>query len=474
MEQLSGLDAAFIQQNSSRTPMHICAVLVYDTGEDGNETISRKDLANLCRDRLQNFPVMQRRLRQIPMGMDTPYWLDTTYTDWVSHISESVIESRGRTAWRRLQQTLAKLHGQSMDLRRPLWHIHLINDLHGLPDLPEHCQVLVLKIHHAAIDGISMAEMIRALHQEGAVGRASRRKQSNIPSPLELWGRLNINQIGRQLKLAETMGKLLPGFVRAREARKAFSDLPDLHGGGSRFNRPVRSGRHTGTILLSTERVMSVKRAVRRVTLNDIALACVAGGLRSYLQKSGQLPIKSLASGVPISLRSFGDNSSSGNRIATMKVGLATNIDDPIARLRAIHRYAVSGKKQINALGSGTIMDISDSIPPGVLAEGIKSMAWATELVDMPVPFHTMVSNVPGPIHPMFLKGARLVVPFGLGPIRDNMGLFHIVSSANDMMSLSFSACRTLLPDPDHYEDCLRKAFDDLHLESQKLTQKIQ
>lgn len=473
MEQLSGLDAAFIHQNSNRTPMHICAALIYDTGKDGGKTISRKALAHLCRDRLQHFPVMQRKLRQIPMGMDTPYWLDTTYTNWQSHIVESAIEGRGWIAWRRLQQKLAELHGQSMDLGRPLWQIHLINDLQGLPDLPEYCQVLVIKIHHSAIDGMSMAAMIRALHYDGEAGRAFVRRTSGIPSPLELWGRFNINQIGRQLKLAETMGKLLPGFARAREARKAFSDLPDIHGGGSRFNRPVRAGRHTGALLLSTEKVMSVKRAVRRVTLNDIALACVAGGLRDYLRQKGQLPVKSLASGVPISLRRAGDDSSSGNRIATMKVGLATNVEDPIARLRTIHRYAVSGKKQIDAMGSGTIMDISDSIPPGVLAEGIRSMAWATELVDMPVPFHTMVSNVPGTTHPMFLGGARLVVPLGLGPVRDNMGLFHIVSSANNMMSLSFSACKILLPDPDNYEDCLRKAFEELYLESEKLTQDI-
>ena len=82
-------------------------------------------------------------------------------------------------------------------------------------------------------------------------------------------------------------------------------------------------------------------------------------------------------------------------------------------------------------------------------------------MADSPVRSHTMVSNVPGPTSPMFLGGAELVVPLGLGPVRDNMGLFHIVSSGPEMMSISFSACRALLTDGALYEDCLAAAFEE-------------
>ena len=78
------------------------------------------------------------------------------------------------------------------------------------------------------------------------------------------------------------------------------------------------------------------------------------------------------------------------------------------------------------------------------------------------MPFHTMISNVPGPPSELRLEGARLVTPLGLGPIRDNMGLFHIVSSSDTRMSLSFSACRRLVPDPIFYQQCLQNAFSSL------------
>ncbi len=107
-------------------------------------------------------------------------------------------------------------------------------------------------------------------------------------------------------------------------------------------------------------------RGVRRVTLNDIAISIVGGALRDYLQSHGELPKNSLVCGAPVNLRSKGDGST-GNKIATMQVGLATDIKDPVERLRAVHQYALMGKAKINTLGSGTVMDISDSVAPGLL-----------------------------------------------------------------------------------------------------------
>lgn len=462
MEQLSGLDAAFIHQDSHRTPMHISAVLIYDTDAQGASSINRSDLIALCRQRLAQFPQVRRKLRRVPMGMDTPYWVDVPSPAWDRHITQSSLPPQQAGNWHALQQTVAELHGARMELSRPLWTIHLLDGLTGIPGLPTHCQALVLKFHHAAIDGISLARIIDALHRNVASDNPRRSERSAAPGQWELWSRVNINSIGRQLKLAETMSNLIPGFARAREARKEFSDLAPVLNTGSQFNDRVRAKRHTGAVLLPLPEVIAIKRAIKRVTLNDIALATVAGGLRSYLQAHNKLPVKTLASGVPINLRAPGEQLDDGNRIATMVVGLATHIQDPVQRLRLIHRYAVAGKKQITALGTGTVMDISDSVPPVLLAEGIRTMAWASRVAVAPVPFHTMVSNVPGPNQALHLGDARLVVPMGLGPIRDNMGLFHIVSNSDSMMSLSFSACRRMLADPEFYETCLEDAFREL------------
>jgi diacylglycerol O-acyltransferase len=460
MEQLSGLDAAFIHQDSYRTPMHITAVLVYDTGMDGERKISLHDLRQLASERLSNLPLFRRQLRQVPMGIDTPYWVDATRRDWRLHIREQYRADPGD--WWSFQELLADIHGQRMDLSRPLWEMHLIHGLDGVEYLPPHCQALVLKVHHSAIDGISLAAIINALHRQPEQAQDDRSRNNPAPREWELWTRAHLNTLNRQFKFAETVGNLVPGFLRARETRGKFRDLPPVKRGGSRFNRRVRAGRNTGCMLLPISEVIEVKHAVQRVTFNDIALACVSGALRAYLTCHDQLPTRSLAAGVPINLREPGDQEIAGNKIATMIVGLATHVEDPVERLRLVHRYAVAGKKQINALGTGTIMDISDSLTPGVLAEGMKSVARTRRLMDMPVPFHTIVSNVPGPQEKMMLGNAELLVPFGLGPVRDNMGLFHIVSSSPAFMSIAFSACRRLVPDPGFYQECLANSFNAL------------
>ena len=464
MEQLSGLDAAFVHQDSRRTPMHICAVLVYDVGENGRHALTLDSLKKLVSQRLAPFPLFHRKLRRVAMGMDTPYWIDIAEPDWNRHISESSLPGDGD--WEALQSYLAQLHGSRMDLTQPLWEMHLVHDLSGILGLPPHGQALALKIHHAAIDGISMAGIINALHQTPDDSPRGKKNPVEAPGQFELWTRAQINSVSRQFKLAETMSNLVPGFLRARKTRQKFSDLPPIHGSRAYFNVRVRQGRSTGAVLMPRSEILAIKRAVRRVTLNDIAMACVAGGLREYLILHKKLPTKSLAAGVPINLRGPADDQSGGNKIATMAVGLATHVADPVERLRLVHRYAVAGKKQIDALGSGTVMDISDSLTPAILAEGIRTMAWASQLAEIPVPFHTMISNVPGPQEVMQLGDAELLVPLGLGPVRDNMGLFHIVSSAAQRMSLSFSACATLLPDAALYEECLARSFAELAREA--------
>ena len=461
MEQLSGLDSAFVQQESKRTPMHVSAVLIYDTREPACSAISYASLLDTLASRLQHVPVFQRKLQQVPLGLDAPYWVEVARPNWRAHVGEETLPAG--SDWQGLHRLLSHLHKTPLSLKRPLWEIRLIHGLNNLSGLPEQCQALVLKIHHAAIDGMSMAAIIDGLHVEttGEVERQHRR--TGQPSEWDLWTRVNTNFAGRQLKLAQTLKNLLPGLARARETGKEFSDLPPLHRAASPFNKRVRANRKTGSVILERSQVLDIKRAVRRVTLNDIALACVGGALRRYLSARGQLPRDSLACGAPINLRSANDTNSGGNKIATMVVGLATHIADPVERLRMIHRYAVAGKKRINALGTGTVMDISDSLAPGVLAEGIRTIAWASQFADVPVPFHTMVSNVPGPPVPMYLGRAKLVVPLGLGPVRDNLGLFHIVSSSEQLISISFSACGRLLTDAQAYEECLRESFGELY-----------
>ena len=74
-----------------------------------------------------------------------------------------------------------------------------------------------------------------------------------------------------------------------------------------------------------------------------------------------------------------------------------------------------------------------------------------------------------GPTVPLRFGSADLVVPFGFGPVRDNMGLFHIVSNGQGRVSLSFNACDRLMLDGEFYGDCLQRAFLALREQAESL-----
>src|SRR3546814_14409179 len=70
-------------------------------------------------------------------------------------------------------------------------------------------------------------------------------------------------------------------------------------------------------------------------TINDAVLGMCAGAMRKYLQSLNELPDKPLKAMAPVSIRPKGDVDS-GNSVASVTANLATDIDDPAARMAAI------------------------------------------------------------------------------------------------------------------------------------------
>ncbi|MBT8138170.1 MAG: wax ester/triacylglycerol synthase family O-acyltransferase [Gammaproteobacteria bacterium] len=462
MKQLSGLDAAFYHQDSKRTPMHVTAVLVYGPSAQ-SAPLDASTLQGLFEHAVAPFAFIDHKLVDHTMGMEEPYWVYDKSFSVNDHVHTQKLPAPGD--WQQLKAIISSIHSCRLPMGKPLWNATLVEGINELENCPRGSVALVLRVHHAVADGMSIARLLAWMHEDHdaapATSAALRKKQPVKPDFFKLWQQSSVKSWSRPIQLVKTLSNLLPRLGGVSEGSKVPGHTTEIANTKTRFNVEVEANRVFGAVQLPINEIKGIKRDVRRVTVNDIALCVVAGGLRSYLKHHGELPATSVVSGVPVNLRARGDVES-GNNISMMQVGLATDISDPIQRLRAIHEYALIGKAKTKALGKESLKQVSDSLSPVILAEGIKLISFATMATDLPVPFHVLVSNVPGSVKPLALQGHPVHALFGLGPLRDSMGLFHIVSNTDKRYAISFTSCESMMPDADFYEACLHDSYASL------------
>ena len=461
-EQLSGLDYLFIQQESPRTPMHISPVIIYDVSELDRK-LRFKDVLRVFERNLHKSKVFRRKLLDRTHGLDRPFWIEDEHFDLEFHVRHIALPQPGD--WRQFCILLARLHARGLDMRRPLWEAWVIEGLDKVEDLPPGSFAIMLKVHHSAIDGVSGAEIINAIHSLTPEREPPRVDDSwqpeRPPTDGELWLRALRNNLKLPGKFIETLRDIVPGAV---EAARLSDEHPQskaawLH---TRFNGRISSTRVTDTLRIDLDLVKAIRKAVPGSTVNDVIVTIVGGALRKYLDAHGELPEESLTCGAPISVRPREAQSSAGNQVSMMTIGLGTDIEDPLERLREVNHHAIDGKAYSSAFGAHALMDVSQSLSPQILGMGIRASALAALRADIALPMQTVVSNVPGPQFPLYLAGARMHAMLGMGPLLDNMGLFHAVISGAGKICINFTSCREMLPDPGFYRQCLDASLEAL------------
>lgn len=154
MQQLTGLDGAFLAMETSTVFGHIASICVVDpdTG-DGPLTLER--LTDVVASRLDLVPPFRRRLAPVPLGLDQPYWIEDPDFDIEYHVRAIALPPPGSDAL--LAEQAARLHARPLDRARPLWEMYLISGLAGGR------MAVYTKVHHAAIDGVSGSDILAAL-----------------------------------------------------------------------------------------------------------------------------------------------------------------------------------------------------------------------------------------------------------------------------------------------------------------------
>ncbi len=472
MQQLTEMDNNFLQQESPSTPMHISPIIVYDpSGRDGGK-VRFKEILTVFERNLHKSAIFRRKLAGGAMGLDTPYWVEDSHFDLEFHVRHIALPKPGD--WRQLCILLARLQARGLDMKRPLWEAYVIEGLNKVEGLPHNSFAIMLKIHHSAIDGISGAEIITAIHSltdEIEPPRISDDWQGeSSPSRWDVWSRAYLHNMQRPVKFVETISNLVPAVIRASKlSAEAKGEPRKPMTAKTRFNDLITSSRVTDALIMDLAEIKAIRKALGgEVTINDILVSIVGGGLRKYLHSKNELPEDSLSAGAPISVRDERNSESTGNQVSIMTIDMATNIADPIERLKVIHKSSDGSKAFSSAVGSSMIMDISEIFIPQVMGWSLQAATRAAARTDMPMPAHVIISNVPGPQIPLYLAGAKVHLMMGLGPLLHMMGLFHAVLSAANRITINFISCREMLPDPEFYKECLGEAFEELRTAANK------
>ncbi len=227
------------------------------------------------------------------------------------------------------------------------------------------------------------------------------------------------------------------------------------------FNHSIGPDRTVAFARLPLDQCKQIKEALG-VKVNDVVLEVCSATLRRYLELHDALPDDPLLAVCPVSVRIDDDAANSGNKVSAMFASLATDLDDPAARLETIRQSTEGAKEDHNAIGARTLTDWAEWAAPRTF--GLASRLYSSmNLADQHRPIHNLViSNVPGPPFPLYLAGAELVAAYPMGPIMDGAGLNITVLSYRDHIDIGFMADAELVPDIWDLAAQVRPAFEEL------------
>jgi WS/DGAT/MGAT family acyltransferase len=479
MQQLSSLDAQFLNVESATTVGHVGSLILLDpsTAPDGEVTLDR--LRAVLEPRLHLVPPLRQRLVTVPLGLGRPYWVDDPDFDVEFHLRELALPGKGDE--HELGEQVARIHARPLDRTRPLWEAYLIHNLEGGR------QAVYTKVHHAAIDGVSGVEVLSTIMDSTAEPRVEEQPEElwnpdPLPSPLGLLRSGLESLTGEPFEAMRALPKALPHLADVPGASlvpgiQTISDITDslaaLAGVPSRsarreplntpptpLNGPITAHRRFAFGSLPIDAIKRIKNAYS-ITVNDVVLALCTSALRQWLLDHDGLPETPIVVAVPVSVRTEDDKGVTGNHVSIMVAEMPTHLADPEERLVAVQAGMAAAKTQFNTIPATILQDLTAVIPTalsGLAARAIFAMADQGAF-----PFNLFVSNVPGPQEPLYVAGASVLGLYPASAITDLTGALNItLFSYNGSLDFGLIACRELVPDVWNLIDYLSDALDEL------------
>jgi diacylglycerol O-acyltransferase / wax synthase len=412
MHRMSPLDASFLHIEDHVSHMHIGSAALFE-----GPAPAHAEILDAFRAKLPLVPRYRQKVRFVPMSLGRPVWVDDPNFNLEYHIRHTAMPQPGTEV--QLRTLAARVFSQQLDRTKPLWEVWIAE---GLEDGR---WAMISKTHHCMVDGVSSSDVLSVLLDETREPAAPVRdtwRPEPEPNPAQLVteaiaGRAASPYEGVRTLLAaarrprRVAGGLAQGARDVAQTRKVLLPAASLS-----INGPIGPHRR---VEHARGRLADVKtiRAALGGTVNDIVLAAITGGFRDLLMARDELTdgltIRTL---VPVSVRKQSERGSYDNKVSGMFAELPVGIEDPVERLHAVREQMDDLKASRQAVGAEVLTSMGGFAPAMLLALG------ARVAIRMPQRnLNTVATNVPGPQHPLYLAGRRLLEVFPFVPLGTGM-----------------------------------------------------
>lgn len=453
IQPLRAADIAWLRMEAPTNPMTIVGLLVF------SEPMRIADLRRLITERLLIF----ERFRQKIVG--GTHWVTDELFDLDAHLHRAALPAPGDK--RVLEAYVGELMSQPLDLSKPPWQFHLVEDYDG-------GSALVARLHHAIGDGIALVRVLLSLADEffetfdhrqiPSYGRepAPRSFLESLFEPVGKTvtglGRVAAGALGGAFELVRRPGQVFEWAKASMSVGAAASRIALLPSDSeTRFKGQVGVTKRvawSGPIPLDDVKAVGAGAGAK---VNDVLLAAVAGGLRRYLLAQGD-PVDGveLGSVIPVNLRPLSRAFELGNEFGIVFLSLPVGIASASERLREVTRRMELIKASAEPAVAFAILQAIGAGPMALHRE-------VTELLSAKC--SAVMTNVPGPTHRLHLLGRPLSHIMFWVPRAGNIGLGVSIISYAGTVRIGIATDVRMAPDPRAIVAGLHEEFDALREE---------
>lgn len=367
-------------------------------------------------------PRFRQRVVEAPLGLGAPRWTVDPEFDLRFHVRRQRLPEGG--GWAELLDAAAQVAMTPFDRTRPPWEAVLFE---GLPDGRG---AYVLKMHHAATDGMGALQLLSQLHSKKREPSADKPQPAFEPAEA-------LSSLDALLHQVRSDVEAVPGALRevGSGALRALRDPLGTLGEATRYGRSLRRvltpPDAPGSPLLAN-RSMSwrfaaldipfgdLKAAGKSVggSINDTYLAALLGGYRLYHEAMKVPVVDAIPLAIPISVRAP-DDKGGGNKIASARVSGPMSTIDPKARIEEVRALILSARAEPAVNMIGLMSPALARLPGSVIAQLASPMTKGNDL---------QASNVPGIGTEIYLAGARIERMYPYAPLPGCAAMITLVT----------------------------------------------